>query len=191
MPNRPRSPYRSRLPDVNDPHAMQMQSADDRCYELLGLTPPSTVHSSDPEETVENKYSFLKAHTIACTVLLRWKFFIWRKKRRRTRSAIIVAFRKHFSHAIAYSIAHFAPCSLVGMHTPFTRPYANWSKHGTMVEEEATCPGCQWPIQHGYCAHCQVCGVLHCRFCIVIWQPRRKCYRCGLQGPDPDIRSRT
>ena len=71
---------------------------------------------------------FRKAQTIAYTVLLRWKFFIWRKKRRATISAIVVAFGKHlFSHE-TYCIAHFA---LGGMHTPYLLPggpRANWRK---------------------------------------------------------------
>ncbi|MAJ38111.1 MAG: hypothetical protein CMC19_09425 [Flavobacteriaceae bacterium] len=60
------------------------------------------------------------------------------------------------------------------------------SRIAAVVEEEVMCPGCRWPIRLDHCAYCQVCGILHCRMCIVIWQPRRKCYRCGLHGPDPE-----
>ena len=122
-----------------DPHTVSNMLAYQVLREMMnggdaeGLTSPSPTHTSDPEETWPsptltsdpeetwgNENRFVKARTIAYTVLFRWKFFIWRKKRRAIISAIIVAFRKPFCHEIAYSIAHFA--FLGGMNTLYQWP---------------------------------------------------------------------
>ena len=120
MPNGCRCPYRFQYPDGGGAE---------------GLNSPSPSHTSDSEETWENKKSFFQARIIARMVLFRWKFFIWRKKRRATISAIIVAFRKHFSHEVAYSIAHFA--FLGDMHTPYQWP-GEKQEHGDEETLEPT-----------------------------------------------------
>ena len=76
-------------------------------------------------------------------VLFRWKFFIWRKKRRATISAIIVAFRKHFSHEVAYSIAHFA--FLGDMHTPY-HWHGGKQKHGDGETLDPVCELLHWML---------------------------------------------
>ena len=70
MPNGHREPYRFQFPDIGDP-------------DTVALSSWSPVHTSDSDETHDNKISFLVFEQIAYKVFFRWKFLVWRNKRRR------------------------------------------------------------------------------------------------------------
>jgi hypothetical protein len=95
MPNGARTPYRYRYPDIED--------SDDQ-----GQLSPGVCHTSDSEETWDNKEHFFQCQAIAHTVLLKWKYLVWRNKRR-THIAlpnnVYVAFRSAFDEGTALCIA--------------------------------------------------------------------------------------
>ena len=54
------------------------------------LPPPSPAHSSDSEETTDQK---LRWRFVAWSVIFRWKFFIWRKQYWRKRKCFLLLSR--------------------------------------------------------------------------------------------------
>ena len=69
MPNGHREPYRFQFPDIGDP-------------DTVALRLPSPLHTSDSEETWDNKIRCIAFDEVAHKVLFRWKFLVWRNKRR-------------------------------------------------------------------------------------------------------------
>ena len=88
MPNGHRDPYRFQFPDIGDPESE------------TALSSWSDWHSSDSDETLENKIRFLAFDEVAHKVLFRWKFRVW-QNRRRTCNAI----RKTLYQALTPGIA--------------------------------------------------------------------------------------
>ena len=99
MPNGHRDPYRFQLPDIGDPESE------------TALSSWSDLHSSDSNETLENKIRFLAFDEVAHKVLFRWKFLVWRNKRRRRiafPNLVYQVFRLRFPKEPASFIANFS-----------------------------------------------------------------------------------
>ena len=98
MPNGHRDPYRFQFPDIGDP-------------DTVALSSWSPVHTSDSDETHDNKISFLVFEQIAYKVFFRWKFLVWRNKRRRRiafPNLVYQVFRLPFPCEPASCIANFS-----------------------------------------------------------------------------------
>ena len=107
MPNGHRDPYRFQLPDIGDPESE------------TALSSWSDLDSSDSDETfnvsseseLENKIRFLAFDEVAHKVLFRWKFLVWRNKRRRRiafPNLVYQVFRLPFPWEPASCIANFS-----------------------------------------------------------------------------------
>ena len=99
MPNGHRDPYRFQFPDIGDPESD------------TALSSWSPLHTSDSEETHDNKITFLEFDYCAHTVLFRWKFLVWRNKRRRRiafPNLVYQAFCLKFDRESASCIANFS-----------------------------------------------------------------------------------
>ena len=77
-----------------------------------GLNPPnSQPHTSDSEDTYEDKRTWFKSRRIAHSVLFRWQFLVWRKKRRACIASksrcIQLAFPKRFPKTVLDHIVPF------------------------------------------------------------------------------------
>ena len=77
----------STMPNGNR-HSYRCRPAGDNFDGLL--PPPSPAHSSDSEETTDQK---LRWRFVAWSVIFRWKFFIWRKQYWRKRKSFLLLSR--------------------------------------------------------------------------------------------------
>ena len=127
MANGTEGKYRYRYPDIEDPE------------DHGELHPYSPFQSSESDERWMNKEPFFQQEAIAHTVLFKWKYLVWRNKRRAhiaLPSEVYVAFRSKFDVS-GPPASHIAALSVRGVRpTPFICTRAQYHRWGYREGEE-------------------------------------------------------